>query len=183
VCEYCGCQEISAIGELTREHDAVAAEIARVRVCVREGDVVGAAAVARRIVEILGPHTAVEERGLFPHLAHEFPDHIAALEREHHEIGAVLAQAARGTPSDPDWPSRLLATLERLREHILKEQDGLFPATLAVLDTQAWASVDAARLAAGSGLRPVPAVRRTHDATTTTTTRTLTIDSTSSTDE
>ena len=26
MCEYCGCQEIAAIGELTREHDAVVAE-------------------------------------------------------------------------------------------------------------------------------------------------------------
>ena len=162
MCEYCGCQDIAAIGELTREHDAVVAEIARVRVAVRNGDIDGTAAVARRIVQILGPHTAVGERGLFPHLAHEFPDHIAALEREHREIEAVLAPAAHGTPTDPAWPERLLASLEDLRDHILKEQDGLFPATLSVLDTQAWDSVDAARLAAGSALTVTAHVHPRH---------------------
>lgn len=152
MCEYCGCQEIATIAELTREHDAVVAQVARVRTFLRGGDIAGAAAVARRISEILGPHTAVEERGLFPHLAHEFPDHIAALEREHREIDAILSEARHGTPQDEDWPARLLSALERLRDHILKEQDGLFPATLTVLDTQAWASVEEVRARAGSGL-------------------------------
>ena len=154
MCEYCGCQDIAAIAELTREHDAVVAEIARVRVCVREADVVGAADVARRIAGILAPHTAVEEHGLFPHLAHEFPDHVAGLEREHREIEAVLARAGHGTPDDPAWPAALLAAMERLRDHILKEQDGLFPASLSILDEDAWASVETARLVAGSALAP-----------------------------
>ncbi|GAB3437437.1 hemerythrin domain-containing protein [Phycicoccus ginsengisoli] len=155
MCEYCGCQDIAAIAELTREHDAVVAEISRVRGCVRDDDVAGAAEAARRISRVLAPHTAVEEHGLFPHLAHEFPDHVAVLEREHREIEAVLVQAADGTPRDPGWPAQLLAAMERLRDHILKEQDGLFPASLSILDQDAWASVDAARVAAGSAL-PAP---------------------------
>ncbi|MFC8502585.1 hemerythrin domain-containing protein [Pedococcus sp. NPDC057267] len=154
MCEYCGCQDIAAIAELTREHDAVVAEIATVRVCVREGDVAGAAAVARRIALILTPHTAVEEHGLFPHLAPEFPDHVAALERDHREIEAVLDRAAHGTPEDPQWSAELLAAMERLRDHILKEQDGLFPASLSILDEEAWASVKTARAMAGSALEP-----------------------------
>lgn len=145
MCEYCGCQDIAAIAELTREHDAVVAEIAHVRVAVRDGDAEAAGEVARRISRILGPHTSVEEHGLFPHLEHEFPDHIAALEREHREIEAVLAVADRGTPSDPCWPQQLLGAMELLRDHILKEQDGLFPASLSILDESGWASVDAAR--------------------------------------
>ena len=152
MCEYCGCQDIAAIAELTREHDAVVAEISTLRGCVREGDVDGAASTARRIARILAPHTAVEEHGLFPHLAPEFPDHVAALEREHREIEAVLVRAAHGTPEDPQWPGELLAAMERLRDHILKEQDGLFPASLSILDADAWASVETARLLAGSAL-------------------------------
>jgi hemerythrin-like domain-containing protein len=152
VCEYCGCQDIAAIAELTREHDAVVAEIAHVRVAVREGDVDGAAVVARRISAILRPHTAVEEHGLFPHLAHDFPDHIAVLQREHSEIETVLAEAASPTPPGLGWLPRLLEAMERLRDHILKEQDGLFPASLSVLDEAGWASVDAARTLAGSAL-------------------------------
>ena len=94
MCEYCGCQEIAAIGELTREHDAVVAEIAEVRSFLRDGNVEGAAKTAGRIAEILGPHTAVEEGGLFPLMAGEFPDHIEALEREHRAIEGVLSEAA-----------------------------------------------------------------------------------------
>ncbi len=153
MCEHCGCQDIAAIDELTREHDAVVAEIARVRVCLRDGDIGGAAALARQILAILGPHNVVEEQGVFPYLAHEFPDHIAAFEREHREIDAVLAPAAHETPSDPDWPTHLLATLEQLRKHILREQDGLFPATLSVLDESACAGAEGARRVAGSALK------------------------------
>ena len=154
MCEYCGCQEIAAISELTREHDAVVAEIAEVRSFLRDRDVEGAAKTAGRIAEILGPHTAVEEGGLFPLLAGEFPDHIEVLEREHRDIEGVLAEAADGPPADPAWPSRLMAALELLRDHILKEQDGVFPASLSVLDGDGWERVEAARARAGSALSP-----------------------------
>jgi len=114
MCEYCGCQDIAAIGELTREHDAVVARIAEVRAFLRDNDIEGAAATSRRIAELLGPHTVVEEQGLFPLMAEEFPDHIEALEREHRQVESVLAEAADCTPDDPSWPSRLLAGLEML---------------------------------------------------------------------
>ena len=37
-----------------------------------------------------------------------------------------------------------------LREHILKEQDGVFPAALAELDPAQWDEVDAVRARVGS---------------------------------
>lgn len=154
MCEYCGCQDIAAIGELTREHDAAVAHIAEVRAFLRDNSIEGAAKTARRIAELLGPHTVVEEEGLFPLMAEEFPDHIEALEREHREIESVLEEAADGTPDDPTWPARLLAALEMLREHILKEQNGVFPATLTVLDTAGWERVATVRGHAGSALDP-----------------------------
>lgn len=163
MCEYCGCQEIAAIGELTREHDAVVAAIAEVRSFLRDGNVEGAARTAGRIADILGPHTAVEEGGLFPLMAGEFPDHIEALEREHRAIEGVLAEAVDGPPADPAWPSRLLAALELLRDHILKEQDGVFPASLSVIDGDGWERVEAARARAGSALPPdAPAYEPPH---------------------
>jgi hypothetical protein len=108
--------------------------------------------LARRIAVVLGPHTRVEEEGLFPPLAAEFPDHVAALLADHRRIEAVLDEAAAATPSDPSWPERLINALEGLREHILKEQDGVFPAALANLDTADWAVVDAVRARAGTPL-------------------------------
>jgi hypothetical protein len=154
VCEYCGCQQIASIDVLTREHDAVVAEIAEVRTFLRDHDLEGAAKTSRRIAEILGPHTAVEEGGLFPLMADEFPDHIEALEREHRVIEAVLAEAEEATPTDPTWPARLLAALDTLRDHILKEQDGVFPASLSVVDSTGWEQVEAVRARVGIGIGP-----------------------------
>ena len=41
-----------------------------------------------------------------------------------------------------------------VREHILKEQNGVFPATLTVLDTAGWEQVATVRGHAGSALDP-----------------------------
>src|SRR5690349_16752701 len=142
MCEYCGCQALTAIDELTREHDHVVNLIGGVRAAHHAGDVEAMAAVARQIAGVLGPHTEVEEHGLFPALADEFPAQVAALEAEHRRIEAVLAEASTGPPADVTWPRRLLDVLELLREHILKEQDGVFPAALASLRTADWDTID-----------------------------------------
>jgi hypothetical protein len=145
MCEYCGCQQIVTIGELTAEHDAVVAEMPLVRAHLVAGRMLEAAASVRRMASILGPHTVVEEEGLFPELAIEFPDHIAVLRAEHRAVEGVLAEARDGVPLDPSWPERLLTTFDVLREHILKEQDGVFPAALVSLDGEQWERVEAVR--------------------------------------
>jgi hypothetical protein len=66
MCEYCGCQSVTAIDELTREHDMVVNMIGDVRTAHAAGDVVRMAELARRIAAVLRPHTEVEEHGLFP---------------------------------------------------------------------------------------------------------------------
>ncbi|GGQ06667.1 hemerythrin domain-containing protein [Streptosporangium pseudovulgare] len=153
MCEYCGCQAVTTIGELTREHDLVVDLIGDARSAHTAGDTAAMTAIARRIADVLGPHTAVEEHGLFPAMAEEFPEQIAALEAEHRRIEAVLGEAADGTPADPGWPLRLLDTLNLLRAHILKEQDGVFPAALAGLSTEDWEAVEAVRARVGTLLQ------------------------------
>jgi hemerythrin-like domain-containing protein len=150
MCEYCGCQEVAAISELTREHDAVVALISSVRTAHAAGDTARMAELARAIASVLGPHTEVEEHGLFPLLTDAFPDQVAALEAEHRRIEAVLGEAASGTPGDPAWPARLIVVLDVLRDHILKEQDGVFPAALTTLTGSDWDTVDEVRARAGS---------------------------------
>ncbi|MGC0400432.1 hemerythrin-like domain-containing protein [Streptomyces sp. SAI-126] len=153
MCEYCGCQSLASIDELTREHDEVVRLISHLRPAHQEGGVARMAEVAREIVAVLGPHTQVEEHGLFPAMASDFPEQIAALEAEHRHIEAVLAEAADGAmPSDPAWPDRLMAAMAMLRDHILKEQDGVFPAALANLSTEEWEAVEAVREKAGGAL-------------------------------
>lgn len=157
MCEYCGCQDVTAIGDLTREHDLVVNLIGDVRAAYAAAAGAGRMAeLARRITAILEPHTQVEERGLFRVLAADFPDHVTALRADHRHVEAVLGDAAGGTPADPTWPGRLIDTLDLLREHILKEQDGVFPAALATLDPGDWDSIDAVRAEVGTLLpRPV----------------------------
>ncbi len=69
----------------------------------------------------------------------------------------MLDEARNGTPTDPSWPRRLLAALALLREHVLKEQDGLFPAALTTLDAADRKAAEAVRADVGSavaGRRP-----------------------------
>ncbi|MFK0252726.1 hemerythrin domain-containing protein [Streptomyces sp. NPDC090445] len=153
MCEYCGCQSLASIDELTREHDEVVRLISHLRPAHQDGDVARMARIARQITTVLGPHTQVEEHGLFPAMAGEFPEQIAVLEAEHRRIESVLSEAAHGvTPPDPTWPDRLTAAMALLRDHILKEQDGVFPAALAHLGTEEWEAVEKVRAEAGSAL-------------------------------
>jgi len=145
MCEYCGCQAVPAISLLTAEHDTVVNLIGQVRAAVEQARLDEAAQGCRRILTVLGPHTRVEEQALFPAMRAEFPDQIDALLAEHRSIDAILAEAAAGTPTAPDWPRRLLGALHDLREHILKEQDGVFPASLAILAHEDWEMLDRVR--------------------------------------
>jgi hemerythrin-like domain-containing protein len=149
MCEYCGCQALTAIDELTREHDLVVNLIGAVRDAAAADDPARMAQLARQIAAILGPHTEVEEHGLFPCLVEDFPEQVAALEAEHRGIEEALRVAAGGDPGG------LLAALDILRDHILKEQDGVFPAALANLRTADWESIEAVRARVGS-LLPAP---------------------------
>jgi hemerythrin-like domain-containing protein len=145
MCEYCGCQQIATIGELTREHNDVVTLISQIHSSLADqhlGDVAGS---CQQILAVLDPHTVVEEEGLFPEMIDEFPDHIEALRSEHREIEKVLGEAADGFPDDPTWPDRLQHVLFLLREHILKEQDGVFPAAAVALDADQWERIEAVR--------------------------------------
>ena len=157
MCEYCGCQALDAIAELTAEHDLVVNLSGEARRALERADLALAADRARAIAAVLGPHTAVEEDALFPALAAEFGDHVEGLLAEHRLIEAALAEAADGTPVDAGWPARLAEAIEALRRHIAKEQDGVFPAALSVLDGDQWDAVDAVRTRVGSGRRPAAA--------------------------
>jgi Hemerythrin HHE cation binding domain len=85
-------------------------------------------------------------------MAGDFPDQIEVLRSEHRQVEAVLAEAAGGAPADPAWPARLTDVLGVLRQHIFKDQDGVFPAALATLTSADWETIEKVRAEAGSGL-------------------------------
>ncbi|MGX4694045.1 hemerythrin domain-containing protein [Streptomyces sp. JNUCC 63] len=157
MCEHCGCRSLASIDEPTREHETVVNLIGQVRQAHRDGDIARMADLARQIASVLGSHPEVEEHGLFPAPAPEFPEKIAAPEAEHRRIERVLAEADTGVPADPGWPARLTDALALLREHILREQDGVLPAALAFLTTEQWETAEAARPRAASRA-PQPSV-------------------------
>jgi hemerythrin-like domain-containing protein len=144
MCEYCGCQAIGVIGELTSEHETVLGLLADARRALANGDIDEAAQRARGMAAVLGPHTEVEEHGLFPGLSGDFAEHVATLEAEHRRIEAVLGEASLAR-TDRSWPARFTEVARLLHEHILKEQDGLFPAALATLTNDQWEQAEEVR--------------------------------------
>jgi hemerythrin-like domain-containing protein len=145
MCEYCGCLEVPAIAQLTAEHDEIRAVAREAGRAGHAGEYDEAVSAARRLLGLLGPHTAVEEQGLLPAMAGEFAEHIDSLEADHQRIDHALAELASGTGPTEGWAGRLEETLSELFEHILREQDGLFPATLSVLTPEQWDHLDAVR--------------------------------------
>lgn len=150
MCGYCGCQELAAIAELTAEHDAVVTLSGQVRRALATGDLDAAADGARSIGAVMTPHTAVEEGALFPAMEGEFGEHVQRLFGEHRVVEAVLTESVERTPTDPTWPQRLGEMLDLLREHIIKEEDGVFPAALTVLEPTQWEQMATLRARVGT---------------------------------
>lgn len=156
MCEYCGCQSLRSIAELTDEHAAALDLIDKARHAAVAGLASDAALAAAALLALLEPHTAVEEEALFPAMAREHVEHIGVLRGEHERIHAVLADLATEAPA-ATWTHVLIGALQLLREHIYKEQDGLFPAALIELNTSDWERLEAVRLRVGTTLSPVRA--------------------------
>lgn len=150
MCEYCGCLSLRAVEELTDEHDELLSLVRDATVAVAAADAERAADAVVAMLRVLGPHTAVEEEALFPAMAREHAEHVDALHQEHLRIeqGLVAVTAGRA----PDWRETLLAALHLLREHIKKEQDGLFPAALTTLSSDDWEALERVRARVGSPL-------------------------------
>lgn len=138
MCEYCGCQDMPAIAALTAEHDELRAVARDAQSAARSGDRLAAAAAAHRLLTLLRPHTEIEERALFPAMAREFAEHVASLEADHRRLVPALAAIADPADVQGSWAEDLHKALAELFTHILREQDGLFPATLSVLTAADW---------------------------------------------
>jgi hemerythrin-like domain-containing protein len=151
MCEYCGCQNIDVIADLTAEHDELRELGHALSKAADAGDLDAARPLAAAMRDLLGPHTAVEEGGLFPAMAGEYGAQLDGLTREHRSIDAALTELAAGSPG-AEWRASTRRALADLFDHILKEQDGVFPAALATLGTHDWEATAAVRRSVGSAL-------------------------------
>ncbi|WP_240474407.1 hemerythrin domain-containing protein [Intrasporangium chromatireducens] len=98
------------------------------------------AAVARALEQLDGllhPHTHAEERGLFTVLRRnpEFTDHVDGLCAEHTGLEAMAQEIRNG---DFDVVDEFI---DALREHMDKEDNGLFPAAAIELEGPDWEEV------------------------------------------
>ncbi|MFC3572417.1 hemerythrin domain-containing protein [Streptomyces yaanensis] len=106
MCEYCGCQALESIDQLTMEHEAVVNLIGQVRGAHRDGKIAYMAEPAREIAAVLGPHTQVEEHGLFPAMAADFPEKIR---RPVLPLASCVSRSP--SPAAESWPVRCVTAL------------------------------------------------------------------------
>lgn len=141
MCSYCGCRDIELIGRLSNEHDQIVNATTALRVAAAEQDVPGVAQACGTLARLLDPHVRLEERGLFAELRQqeEFTAHVDALCGEHRDIDGELDAIAAGDLA------RVTGFIRLLRDHISKEENGLFPAAAIALDGEQWERLNADR--------------------------------------
>ncbi len=138
MCSYCGCDSIGVIGRFMSEHVEIINACGALKAAVAERDDAAVHATADQLAGLLGPHTESEEAGLFSVMGRrdEFHDHISTLCGEHRSLDDLLAAIVAG-----DYG--LMDTFERaLRDHIDKEDNGLFPAAASGMDGDEWQEID-----------------------------------------
>ena len=143
MCTYCGCHSIDSVGSLAEEHDASLGLLAHARRAVYRGDADEAVRLATELIKVIGPHTAVEEHVVFPVLVADYPEYVASLLDEHRRIDASLYDAA--TMTGQAALAALADAAETLRQHIRREEDGLYPAALSSLELEDWERAERVR--------------------------------------
>jgi iron-sulfur cluster repair protein YtfE (RIC family) len=154
MCHYCGCRQMPLIRDYVAEHE---------RATTLAGDAVRALDhleldEARRLLDDLlaelTSHWQGEENGLFSVMSKE-PEYAAYIEPlvvEHRELAALLTTVDLADPDDRD---RVRVAVADLDEHISKEEDGLFPASLVALSGAEWDATMAAWSEAHPGEVPL----------------------------
>lgn len=126
------------------QHDVISELGAAVRKLLAEGDEPTARVQVAVLLSILRPHVTWEEDGLFARIVRQgdFADHVARLEADHEKLYAALEAAETGPRS---WRIEILEMLDELDAHIYRENFGLFPAAIAVLDGPDWEAIAQSR--------------------------------------
>lgn len=146
MCGHCGCHEVDAIAELDAEHVALVEDGARLRAALAAGDRVAARDLLAELVEHLSGHVRREERGIFTALRDhgEFADEVDALEGEHRDLDAAVAEL---DPEAGDFAATVEGLLADLEQHIEREDLGIFPVSVVTLGADGWDVVDRAHAA------------------------------------
>lgn len=151
MCQYCGCRAMPLIRDYIAEHDQVLDLGDRALRALDHGDPEAATGLIEEARQVLDRHWQGEENGIFTVMAsreEEYAGYVAPLIDEHRELAALLARVDLTVEADRQ---ELRAAFAELAEHISKEEDGLFPASLTALDGDDWDASMAAWQAAHPG--------------------------------
>lgn len=134
MCSYCGCRAITVINLLSRQHEEIINKLGQIRRAAEKADVQTTQNYTSELVNLLTPHTRLEEKGLFAALLadDEFVESVAKLTQDHTEIDELVRRLLEGDISvanDLDI---------RLRNHISNEENSIFPASAVSLDGAIW---------------------------------------------
>ena len=143
MCHYCGCREMPLLRDYIAEHERVVNLGGEAVRALDRGDHGRAGDLLTAMAEELESHWRGEEDGLFAVMRKDdlYSEHIAPLVREHRELAALLLSVDLSNPVDRD---RVRHAVDDLHDHIAKEEDGLFPASLTALDGEEWDAAMAA---------------------------------------
>lgn len=154
MCQYCGCHENTIIGRFAEEHVRLIDLSGDMLRAIEASDTDRAHDLAVRIRDLLYPHTGAEERGLFAALRREeeaYGDAIDRLCGEHTTLDGLIDRIVDG-----EW--HLGAEfVHGLREHIDREENSLFPASVvSIIDGDEWDRIEADDAAARGEAPPQP---------------------------
>lgn len=137
MCFYCGCREIPLLRDYIAEHERVTDLGADLTKALRDGDLPTATRLLADIAAELDDHWRGEEGGLFTAMREEegYEEYIGKLVEEHRQLRDLLATVELTRAHDQKL---VIAAIEELSEHIAKEEDGLFPASLTALTGDQW---------------------------------------------
>jgi hypothetical protein len=138
MCSYCGCQAITVIKLLTLQHEEIINKLGQVRRAAEKNDLAATQSFAYELANLLDPHSAFEEGGLFAALKldDEFVEPLVKLTLEHKKIDGLVGGIIEGDIS-------VVGELDTLlRNHISNEENGIFPASVLTLDGTIWDQIE-----------------------------------------
>lgn len=137
MCHYCGCRDMLLIRDYIAEHERATNLGGDAVRAIDRGELAQASALLDAMAAELRSHWQGEEAGLFEVLGRDevFAEHIGPLVREHRELEELLRTVNLSDPADQE---RVRTAVFELHEHIAKEEDGLFPASLIALGGDEW---------------------------------------------
>ncbi|MGH3507651.1 MAG: hemerythrin domain-containing protein [Nocardioidaceae bacterium] len=155
MCHYCGCRQMPLIRDYIAEHERVTDLGGDAVRAIDRGDLDTARRCLADMAAELASHWQGEENGLFQVMQRDelYAEYIAPLVDEHRELAALLAEV---DVTDPVDQMRIRVAVIELHEHISKEEDGLFPASLTALSGEEWDAAMQAWTNAHPGQRMIP---------------------------